>query len=78
MENQQQEGEVTKLNNFMLVTEFAKRVGVHPNTIRNLQKKGVITTRRNPLNNRRVFLEEDVTFVQDIVKNLLNEKIKKS
>lgn len=42
------------------IKEFAQLFGVHPDTIRNYTKKGILKDKRNPINNYRIFTEADV------------------
>lgn len=57
------------------LTEFATMVGVYRDTVRNWQKRGILPDRRNPVNNYRVFTDEDVATVRRIVKgNIIPKK----
>jgi len=57
------------------LTEFAQMVGVYRDTVRNWQKKGILPDRRNPVNNYRVFTDEDVATVRRIMKgNIIAKK----
>ena len=42
------------------ISEAAKRIGVHPNTLRDLENRGMITVRRD-WNGRRIFTEDEIT-----------------
>lgn len=42
------------------INEFSKKLGFHPSTIRNYQKKGILPNKRNPINKYRVFTDEDL------------------
>lgn len=52
------------------ISEAAKKIGVHPSTLRDLEKRGVITIRRD-WSGFRVFNEEEI---QSIEKNLFYRK----
>ena len=45
---------------YMALKEVAKILGVTPLTLRNWDKKGVLTAYRNPVNNYRVYRYADV------------------
>ena len=45
------------------ISEAAKRIGVHPNTLRDLEKRGMITARRDWVG-YRVFSEEDLAQIE--------------
>lgn len=53
------------------IKEFARVLGVYPDTIRNYQERGILPDRRNPVNNYRIFTNEDV----DVMLKLLAGKI---
>ena len=42
------------------IAEFAQMAGVHPLTVRNYQKKGLLPDRRNPFNRYRIFTYDDL------------------
>ncbi len=42
------------------IAEFAEKVGVYKDTVRNYQKKGLLPDRRNKANNYRIFTDEDI------------------
>jgi len=50
------------------ITEFAQKVGVYKDTVRNYQKRGLLPNRRNPVNNYRVFTDADIETVRNILK----------
>lgn len=56
------------------LTEFAQMVGVYRDTVRNWQKRGILPDRRNPVNNYRVFTDEDVAVAREIVGGKVVEK----
>ncbi len=45
---------------FLNVRETAKQLGVHENTVRNLEKKGTLKAARLPGSGFRRFLKEDI------------------
>lgn len=47
--------------------EFAQKVGVYPGTVRNWQRRGVLRDCRNTVNNYRVFTENDVQLVLELL-----------
>ena len=54
--NEIQETEVR----FLTVEEFAKRIGVHPQTVRTWDKSGVLTPHHKTPSGRRLYSEEQV------------------
>lgn len=52
----------------MKVHEFAKAIGVCKETVFNYQKRGILPDRRNPINNYRIFTDEDVANMIGITK----------
>ena len=55
----------------MLTTgKIATALGVHPDTIRNYEKRGIIpTARRSPVNGYRIWTAEDLERMRDILQN---------
>jgi excisionase family DNA binding protein len=51
---------VSKLNDYLKVTEAAKYLGISSNTLRNWEASGKITVYRNPINGCRLFKPEDL------------------
>ncbi len=45
---------------WLTVTELAKELNVHPDTIRRWANKGRLKCKRHPINNYRLFLVSDV------------------
>lgn len=45
---------------FMTVEEFAKRIGVHPQTVRMWDKSGVLSPHHKTPSGRRLYSEEQV------------------
>lgn len=55
------------MENYLNVGEAAKLIGVSPETLRRWDKSGKFVSVRHPINNYRVYIENDVkSFVQDI------------
>lgn len=50
------------------IAEFAEKVGVYKDTVRNYQKKGLLPNRRNTANNYRIFTDEDVRTMRKLIK----------
>ena len=50
------------------IAEFAEKLGVYKDTIRNYQKRGLLPDRRNPANKYRVFTDEDVETAKKLLK----------
>ncbi len=51
---------VSKLNDYLKVTEAAEYLGISSNTLRNWEASGKITVYRNPMNGYRLFKQEDL------------------
>lgn len=62
-------GELSRLAKLLTVTELARELDVHPDTIRRWTKKGRISCIRHPINNYRLFLMSDL-----IIEVMKNEK----
>lgn len=45
---------------FLTVDEFAKRIGIHPQTVRAWDKSGVLTAHHKTPSGRRLYSEEQV------------------
>lgn len=50
----------------MYIREFAKRLGVHVDTVKNWQARGILDDKRDQVNNYRVFTDEDVKIIQKL------------
>lgn len=50
----------------MYIREFAKRLGVHVDTVKNWQTRGILDDKRDQVNNYRVFTDEDVRIIQKL------------
>ncbi|MDV6034419.1 MAG: helix-turn-helix domain-containing protein [Phycisphaera sp. RhM] len=51
---------MTKLNDFLRVTDAAEYLGVSPNTLRNWENAGKIVAHRHPVNGYRLFKQEEL------------------
>lgn len=59
---------MTKLDEYLRITEAAAYVGVAPNTLRNWGRSGKLTERRHPMNGYRLYarpLSGFLTFAGD-------------
>jgi MerR family copper efflux transcriptional regulator len=54
---------VTKLRDFLRISEAAEYIGVSPNTLRNWERAGKIVAHRHPVNRYRLFKREDLDAV---------------
>jgi excisionase family DNA binding protein len=54
---------VTKLRDFLRISEAADYLGVSPNTLRNWERAGKIVAHRHPVNDYRLFKQEDLDAV---------------
>lgn len=51
---------MTKLKDFMRISEAAEYLGVSPSTLRNWENAGKIVAHRNPMNSYRLFKKEEL------------------
>lgn len=54
---------MTKLRDFLRISEAAEYLGVSPNTLRNWERAGKIVAHRHPVNDYRLFKREDLDAV---------------
>ena len=54
---------MTKLRDFLRISEAAEYLGVSPNTLRNWERAGKIEAHRHPVNQYRLFKREDLAAV---------------
>jgi len=54
---------VTKLRDYLRISEAADYLGVSPNTLRNWERAGKIMAHRHPVNRYRLFKREDLDVV---------------
>lgn len=60
----------------MYIKEFAKLIGVHPDTIkRNYIKNGILPDRRDRVNNYRVFTTDDVELIRKLKPQLKGKNV---
>jgi MerR family copper efflux transcriptional regulator len=62
---------MVKLSDFLRISEAAEYLGVSPNTLRNWENAGKITAHRHPVNDYRLFKQEDL----DALLGLLDEQL---
>ncbi|TWU09951.1 MerR family transcriptional regulator [Allorhodopirellula heiligendammensis] len=51
---------MTKLSEYLRISEAAEYLGVSPNTLRNWERDGKIVIHRHPMNGYRLFKREDL------------------
>ncbi|WP_417737744.1 helix-turn-helix domain-containing protein [Rosistilla oblonga] len=51
---------MTKLSDYLRVSEAAEYLGVCPNTLRNWERAGKIVAHRHPMNDYRLFKREEL------------------
>jgi excisionase family DNA binding protein len=51
---------VTKLRDYLRISEAADYLGVAPNTLRNWERAGKVVAHRHPMNRYRLFRREDL------------------
>ena len=51
---------MTKLSDYLRVSEAAEYLGVSPNTLRNWERAGKIEAHRHPVNSYRLFKKEEL------------------
>ena len=54
---------MTKLRDFLRISDAADYLGVSPNTLRNWERAGKIVAHRHPVNRYRLFKPEDLDAV---------------
>jgi excisionase family DNA binding protein len=54
---------VTKLRDFLRISDAAEYLSVSPNTLRNWERAGKIVAHRHPVNHYRLFKREDLDAV---------------
>lgn len=59
---------------YLSIKETAKVLGISPLTLRNWDKKGILTAYRNPVNNYRVYRLDQVEFFMRRVENSKNTR----
>lgn len=58
---------MTKLSDYLRVSEAAEHLGVSPNTLRNWERAGKIVAHRHPVNDYRLFKREELDALLDQV-----------
>lgn len=51
---------MTKLSDYLRISEAAEHLGVSPNTLRNWENAGKIAAHRHPVNGYRLFRQEEL------------------
>ena len=51
---------MTKLSDYLRISEAAEYLGVSPNTLRNWENAGKIAAHRHPMNSYRLFKKEEL------------------
>lgn len=59
---------------YLSIKEAARLIGVTPLTLRNWDKRGVLTSYRNPINNYRVYRSDQVELFLRKIENSKNKK----
>lgn len=59
---------------YISIKEAARIVGVTPLTLRNWDKKGVLTSYRNPINNYRVYRTDQIEVFLRKIENSKNKR----
>ncbi|MBI3631022.1 MAG: MerR family DNA-binding transcriptional regulator [Candidatus Sungbacteria bacterium] len=59
---------------YLSIKEAAKIIGVTPLTLRNWDKRGVLTSYRNPANNYRVYRSDQIELFLRKIENSKNKK----
>ena len=64
------ERQVTKLSDYLRVSEAAEYLGISPNTLRNWERAGKIVAHRHPMNHYRLFKREELDALLDQVRQM--------
>ena len=59
---------------YISIKEASKIIGVTPLTLRNWDKKGLLTSYRNPINNYRVYRADQVELFLRKIENSKNQR----
>jgi len=57
----------TRIQGYLTVKEAAQILGIDPLTLKRWDKKGKIKARRHPMNNYRIFTEEEVMKLKKLI-----------
>lgn len=59
---------------YLSIKDAARLIGVTPLTLRNWDKKGILTSYRNPINNYRVYRADQIEVFLRRIENSKNKK----
>lgn len=59
------------LRSFLTIGAAAQKLGVHPDTLRRWEATGLVTSRRHPMNNYRLYCPDEL---EKIIEELQGEK----
>lgn len=59
---------------YISIKDAARMLGVTPLTLRNWDKKGILTAYRNPINNYRVYRFDQIELFQRRIENSKNKR----
>lgn len=59
---------------YLSIKDAARLIGVTPLTLRNWDKKGVLTSYRNPVNNYRVYRSDQIELFLRRIENSKNKR----
>ena len=59
---------------YISIKDAARMLGVTPLTLRNWDKKGILTAYRNPINNYRVYRLDQIELFQRRIENSKNKR----
>jgi excisionase family DNA binding protein len=59
---------------YLTIKDAAKILGVTPLTLRNWDKKGMLSAYRNPMNNYRVYRQDQIELLLRRIENSRNKK----
>lgn len=60
-----------KITEYLTIKEAAEFLGISPNTLRNWEKQGKLSTHRNPVNSYRLYRKRDL---EQLLKLILNSR----
>ena len=69
---------MTKLNDYLRISEAAEYLGVSPNTLRNWENAGKIEAHRHPMNSYRLFKKGELDALLEQVHEPRNSRQKKA
>lgn len=65
---------ILMIRKYISIKEAARLLGITPLTLRNWDKKGILTAYRNPINNYRVYKLDQVEMFLRRIENSKNKK----